>query len=89
MTRLVAPGAEQPGQKILVFPSPAPVDVARTLDLAGYCWKAVSGGEEATKHEPMDGWAGAVGCATTTQKAHGHCADRFANEPFLLATCWS
>jgi DNA-binding response OmpR family regulator len=60
MTRLVAPGAEQPGQKILVFPSPAPVDVARTLDLAGYCWKAVSGGEEATKHEPMDGWAGAV-----------------------------
>jgi len=28
-------------QLLAVFPDPAPIDVARTLDLSGYSWKAV------------------------------------------------
>ncbi len=45
---------------LAVFPSPAPIDLARTLDLAGYRWKAVASGAEAAKSEPTNGWAGAV-----------------------------
>lgn len=45
---------------VAVFPSPPPVDVARTLDLAGYRWKASNSGAEAAQNEPNDGWAGAV-----------------------------
>ena len=45
---------------LAVFPSPAPIDTARTLDLAGYRWKAVATGAEADKSEPPSGWAGAV-----------------------------
>ena len=28
-------------QLLAVFPDPAPIDVARTLDLSGYSWKAI------------------------------------------------
>ena len=45
---------------VAVFPSPAPVDLARTLDLAGYRWKAVATPDDVAKSEPADGWAGAV-----------------------------
>jgi DNA-binding response OmpR family regulator len=45
---------------VAVFPAPPPVDLARTLDLAGYRWKAVASGAEASKNEPTQGWAGAV-----------------------------
>ncbi len=45
---------------VAVFPAPPPVDLARTLDLAGYRWKAVASGVEATKGEPAHGWTGAV-----------------------------
>jgi DNA-binding response OmpR family regulator len=45
---------------ILVYPDPPPPELAQTLDLAGYPWKAVSSAEAATRLEPVDGWAGAV-----------------------------
>ena len=45
---------------LAVFPNPAPIDVARTLDLAGYSWKAVKSGEILNQLEPTNGWAGAV-----------------------------
>jgi len=45
---------------LAVFPSPAPVDLARTLDLAGYRWKAVATGDEALRNEPDAGWTGAI-----------------------------
>ncbi len=45
---------------VAVFPTPAPVDLARTLDLAGYRWKAVATPDDVAKGEPSDGWAGAV-----------------------------
>lgn len=45
---------------VAVFPTPPPIDLARTLDLAGYRWKASGSGAEAAKNEPNEGWAGAV-----------------------------
>jgi DNA-binding response OmpR family regulator len=45
---------------VAVFPEPPPPDLARTLDLAGYRWKAVASADEALRSEPATGWAGAV-----------------------------
>jgi DNA-binding response OmpR family regulator len=47
-------------EMLAVFPEPAAPELARTLDMAGYRWKAIGSAEEAAKHEPADGWAGAV-----------------------------
>ena len=45
---------------LAVFPDPAPIDVARTLDLSGYLWKAVKNNDAIAQLEPGNGWAGAV-----------------------------
>ncbi|MCB0999045.1 MAG: response regulator transcription factor [Acidimicrobiales bacterium] len=45
---------------VAVFPDPPPPEVARTLDLAGYKWHGVGGADDATRHEPANGWSGAV-----------------------------
>ena len=45
---------------IAVYPDPPPPDLARTLDMAGYRWKAIASADEAARHEPSGGWAGAV-----------------------------
>ena len=45
---------------ILVFPEPPPPELAQTLDLAGYPWKAAATAEAAVRSEPSDGWAGAI-----------------------------
>jgi DNA-binding response OmpR family regulator len=45
---------------VLVYPDPPPPEVARTLDLGGYRWKAVGSADDATRHEPSAGWAGAL-----------------------------
>jgi len=45
---------------IVVHAAQTPPELARTLDLAGYAWKAVATVDEAAEHEPTDGWAGAV-----------------------------
>ncbi len=45
---------------IVVFPGTPSPDLARTLDLGGYRWKAVSGADEASKVEPQAGWMGAI-----------------------------
>jgi DNA-binding response OmpR family regulator len=45
---------------LVVWPDPPAADLARTLDLAGYRWKAVASPDEALEHEPAGGWAGAV-----------------------------
>lgn len=44
-------------ENFLVFPEPAPVDLARTLDLAGYQWTAI---DAASDPEPEGGWTGAI-----------------------------
>jgi two-component system, OmpR family, alkaline phosphatase synthesis response regulator PhoP len=59
---------------VAVFPDPPPSDLARTLDLAGYSWKAVSSGEDAARNEPATGWAGAViACDTDPEGAWAVC----------------
>ena len=49
-----------PMELIAVYPDPSPPDVVRTLDLAGYRWKALGSPEDAVRHEPAEGWGGAV-----------------------------
>ena len=44
---------------IAVVPDPASPELARTLDLAGYAWKAVSPADPGD-HEPVGGWTGAI-----------------------------
>ena len=45
---------------VAVFPESPPPDLARTLDIAGYRWKAVASVDDAARNEPATGWAGAV-----------------------------
>jgi DNA-binding response OmpR family regulator len=52
-------------EPVLVYPDPPPPELAQTLDLAGYPWKATSTVEGANRMEPSDGWAGAVIVADT------------------------
>jgi len=44
---------------LAVVPDPATPELARTLDLAGYAWKAVAG-SDGGEHAPAGGWAGAI-----------------------------
>ncbi len=45
---------------VAVFPESPPPDLARTLDMSGYRWKAVASVDDAARNEPAAGWAGAV-----------------------------
>jgi two-component system, OmpR family, alkaline phosphatase synthesis response regulator PhoP len=47
-------------EPLLLFPDPAPPELAQALDLGGYPWKSASTVEDATRIEPDDGWAGAI-----------------------------
>ena len=57
-------------ETLVVFPNPAPPELARTLDLAGYRWKAMGSADEATRNEPPEGWSGAVVMADTDPDNH-------------------
>jgi DNA-binding response OmpR family regulator len=59
-----ATGDSTVAQMLVVVPDPASPDLARTLDLAGYSWKAVSATGAVSEHEPDGGWAGAIVDAT-------------------------
>jgi DNA-binding response OmpR family regulator len=50
-------------EPLLIFPDPAPPELAQALDLGGYPWKASSSAEDASRIEPEEGWAGAIVCA--------------------------
>jgi len=50
-------------EPILVFPDPAPPELAQVLDLGGYPWKAVNDDITAHRLAPNAGWSGAVICA--------------------------
>jgi DNA-binding response OmpR family regulator len=47
-------------EPLMLYPDPAPPELAQALDLAGYPWKAVTDESTATRVEPDDGWAGAI-----------------------------
>lgn len=50
---------------ILVFPDPPPPELAQTLDLAGFMWKAVPNGAVAEASEREQGWSAAIVVADT------------------------
>jgi DNA-binding response OmpR family regulator len=52
-------------EPLLLFPDPAPPELAQALDLGGFPWKAVAGEHAVDGAEPADGWAGAIVCADT------------------------
>ena len=52
--------AGNPLDMVVLFPAAPSPDLVRTLDLAGFRWKAVGSVEEANKAEPAGGWSGAV-----------------------------
>ena len=54
-------GAASDAGMLVVLGDPVAADLARTLDLAGYRWKAVSSSAEASENEPSNGWAGLHG----------------------------
>ncbi|MGI9624879.1 MAG: winged helix-turn-helix domain-containing protein [Acidimicrobiales bacterium] len=47
-------------EQLLVFPDPPPPELAQSLDLAGFGWKAVPNAAVAEQLEEDLGWAGAV-----------------------------
>ena len=47
-------------EPLLVHPDPPPPELAQSLDLAGYSWKAVPDAAAANRDEPADGWGGAI-----------------------------
>jgi DNA-binding response OmpR family regulator len=47
-------------EPIVVFPDPPLPELARTLDLGGYAWKAAPSADVAGRLEPPNGWAGAI-----------------------------
>jgi hypothetical protein len=55
---------------LAVFGSAMAPELARTLDLGGYAWKAVASPDEAAEHEPSDGWqAFVVECTADAESA--------------------
>lgn len=50
-------------ESILVFPDPAPPELAQALDLAGHPWKSASDETSANHVEPENGWSAAIVCA--------------------------
>lgn len=53
----------------MLFPDPAPPELAQALDLGGYPWKSVGDEVAADGDEPPDGWAGAIVCADANPEA--------------------
>jgi DNA-binding response OmpR family regulator len=47
-------------EPLLIFPDPAPPELAQALDLSGWSWKAARDEAAARRVEPDDGWAGAI-----------------------------
>ena len=47
-------------QPLLIYPNPAPAEVAQALDAGGFPWQAVGDAAAVESNEPEDGWAGAV-----------------------------
>jgi two-component system, OmpR family, alkaline phosphatase synthesis response regulator PhoP len=56
-------------EPLLLFPDPAPPELAQALDLGGYPWKPVGDEAGVDRQEPPDGWAGAIVCADQNPEA--------------------
>lgn len=76
---------------LLLFPDPAPPELAQALDLTGYPWKAVTDERAAARNEPESGWSGAVVVAAhDSESAFALCRSLRKRdmplEPLLLLT---
>jgi DNA-binding response OmpR family regulator len=83
----VTPRADdpQPTRPIAVFPDPAPIEIARTLDLSGYAWKAVRTVEALERLEPERGWGGAVvDCSEDPEGGWGICRALRDRDPAVV-----
>jgi len=47
-------------QPLLVFPDPAPPELAQALDLGGHSWTSVPNATTAERSMPTEGWGGAI-----------------------------
>ena len=47
-------------EPLLIYPDPVPPELAQSLDLGGYSWKAVADESAIITAEPDDGWSGAI-----------------------------
>ncbi len=47
-------------EPLLCHPDPPPRELAAALEAAGWTWRAIAGPDDAARHEPEDGWEGAV-----------------------------
>ena len=56
-------------EPLLIYPDPAPPELAQVLDLAGHPWKAVADADAAARDIPDDGWGGAIIVADTDPEA--------------------
>jgi DNA-binding response OmpR family regulator len=57
-------------ESLVVYGEPVSPELARTLDLGGYAWKAVANADDAAESEPPGGWAGAIiDCGTDASGA--------------------
>ncbi len=56
-------------QPIVVFPDPVPPELAQSLDIAGYQWKAAADANSARADAPDVGWAGAIVMADADPEA--------------------
>tara|TARA_Y100000588_G_scaffold39185_1_gene37507 strand:+ start:3221 stop:3901 length:681 start_codon:yes stop_codon:yes gene_type:complete len=45
---------------LLIFPEPAPPELAQALDLGGWSWKSIGDPDAAIAEEPDGGWTGAI-----------------------------
>ncbi len=45
---------------LIVFPEPAPPELAQALDMGGWVWKSAVDIDSARREEPAEGWMGAV-----------------------------
>ena len=52
-------------QPLVVYPDPVPPELAQSLDIAGYQWKAAADANSARSDAPDIGWAGAIVMADT------------------------
>ena len=69
-------------------PNPPPPELARTLDLGGYRWKAVASPDDAAEYEPPTGWAGAIVACDTDPTARGRSARRAQARRRASRRCW-
>jgi DNA-binding response OmpR family regulator len=60
----MAAAGNTPQRLVAVYANPVAPELARTLDLAGYSWKAVASPDEAAETEPPGGWQAVVIDAT-------------------------